>query len=255
MTPSSPSTHPGSPATSAWRREVREPDAAQIIATFADVERDHWAPVTDEAIGRCVGREWGPLEVRLVPFGYAPLREFDCSTMAEALNDARRGAVFLLALSSAEQGGLFAVMTVPRPREPWFSLKMTEEKWYTRGDRPPYEFGIDWNAGCELRFLCVQFLIRHQTEIIARPRPRMALDRLESDYAAIRAAADGPLMIGDVDVSTWARFLERARRAAHTFEPRRGSDEADNSAQHRVLELAMQAWPAEAGEQGSNHRN
>jgi hypothetical protein len=41
MTPSSPSTHPGSVATNAWRREAREPDAAQIIATFADVERDN----------------------------------------------------------------------------------------------------------------------------------------------------------------------------------------------------------------------
>lgn len=255
MTPSRQSTRGDSLAANAWRRVAPEPDAAQVIATFADVERDHWAPVTDEAICRCVGRQWGPLWVRLVPFGFAPLQELDCPTLAEALDEARRGAVFLLAISHADQGGLFAVMTVPRPREPWFALKMTEEKWYTRGDRPPFEFGIDWNAGCELRFLCVQFLIRHQTEIIARPRPRMALDRLESDYAAIRAAADGPLMIGNVDVSTWARFLERARRAAHTFEPRRGSDEPDNSAQHRVLELALQAWPTESDEQASNHRN
>jgi hypothetical protein len=207
----------------------------------------------DEAICQCVGRGWGPLRVMLVPFGFAPLQELDCSTLAVALDEARRGTVFLLAISCVDQGGLFAVMAVPRPREPWLSLKLTEEKWYMRGDRPPHEFGFNWNAGCELRFLCIQFLIRHHTEIIARPRPRMALDRLESDYAAIRAAEDGPLMIGDLDVSNWARFLERARNAAHTFGLRRDSDEAGNSAQHRVLELAMQAWPGEPGEQGSNH--
>ena len=243
MTPSSESTHAGSPAGSAWRREVVEPDAKRIIATFADVERDYWAPVTDEAICRCASREWGPMKVGLVPFGYARLQELDSSTIAEALDEARRGAVFLLAISRADMGGLFGVMTVPRPREPWFGLQLTEEKWYTRGDRPPYEFGIDQNAACELRFLCVQFLIREQALIVARPRPRIALDVLESRYASILADSDEALMIDCVDVSTWARFLERARNAVRMSGRPRSAGASDPSAQTRIHDLALEAWP------------
>ena len=82
-----------SPA-SGWRPQSVEPDAAQIIATFADVERDYYAPVTDEAICRCARRDWGSYAVKLVPFGYAPLQDIDSLTLQETLDCARRGEVF-----------------------------------------------------------------------------------------------------------------------------------------------------------------
>jgi hypothetical protein len=240
-------TRTRSPGANTWRQPDVEPDAAQIIATFADVERDHRAPLTDEAICRCACRDWGPLEVKLVPFGYAPLQDFDCSTLSEALDESRRGEVLLLAMSRADMGGLFAIMTVPRPREPWYSLKLTEEKWYTRGDRPPYAFGIDQNVACELRFLCIQFLIRNQAPIIARPRPRLGLDQLESRYAAILADTDETLMIDSVDVSTWARFLERACNAARTFGNRHHESHSGSATERRLIELALEAWPVSVG--------
>jgi hypothetical protein len=229
--------------------EKPEPDAEQIIATFADVARDYRAPLTDEAICQCACREWGPLMVKLVPFGYGPLQDFDSSTIPEALDEARRGKVFLLAISRADMGGLFGAMTVPRPRERWFGLKLTEEKWYTRGDRPPSEFGIDQNVACELRFLCVQFLIRNQAPIVARPRPQIPIDELESRYAAIQSNANEPLQIDSVDVATWPRFLERARNAMRIYGSRvLAMDAPEHSVQRRVRDLAREAWPVFADE-------
>lgn len=241
-------TRTSASASTAGRGQKPEPDAARIIASFADVERDYRAPVTDDAICACPHRSWVKYDVRLVPFGYAPLQDLDSSGLSGALEAARRGEIFLVAMSHPDFGGLFGVMTLPRPREPWYALKLTEEKWYTRGNRPPSQFGFDQNVACELRFCCLQFLIRDQAPICARPRPLLAIDELERRYGAIRADASEPLMIDRVDVSTWARFLERARNAAHLAGRSRAREGFGLSAEGRVVELALEAWPIRLGD-------
>ena len=220
------------------------PDAAEIIATFADVETDYWAPVTDEVISRCVYREWGLFNVMLVPPDFAPLQAIDSCKLDGVLSKARRGEVLLFAISRPAEGGLFGIMTVPRPHEPWIGLRLTDEEWCTQGDRPPYTFGIDQNAACELRFFCIQWLVRRLVPIVARPRPLIAPDELELRYAAILADAHEPLTIKGVDVSTWPRFLDRARSAVQMFGRKvSGVGEHADSAQRRVHELALEAWP------------
>ena len=68
-----------------------------------------------------------------------------------------------------------------------------------------------------MRFLCIQFLIRNQAQIIARPWQRTALNQLEARYASIIADAIEVLMIDRVDVATWARFPERACNALRAY--------------------------------------
>ena len=167
----------GSISTRTRSAESPEPDAAGIIATFADVESDYWAPVADEVIGRRLYRGWGMFNVMLVPPDYAPLLQaIDSCKLDGVLGKARRVEVLLFAISRPAEGGLFGIMTVPRPQEPWIGLRLTEEEWCTQGDRPPYTFGIDLNAACELRFLCIQWLARRLLTIVARDRARGLLE-------------------------------------------------------------------------------
>lgn len=223
-----------------------EPNADQIIATFADVEYDHRAPVSDDAIRRCVRRNWEPFAITLVPPEQASLTAIDDPNLAATLDSAQRGCLFLFSIARIDSDVPFGIMSLPRPRAPWYRLELNEERWCTDAGRAPHEFGIDYNCACSLRFLCVQPMLRGLAPIVARPGPRICLDELHSRYTAIASAATGPLTMDGVDVGTWARFLEGARRASRSagWDRHARCDENDN-AQRQLHALTLDAWPPE----------
>ena len=223
---------------------VGEPDADRIIETFADVEYDYRAPVSDDTIRGCVRRNWEPFAITLVPPDHASLAAIDDPNLAAMLDSAQRGDLFLFAIARIDSGVPFGVMSVPRPREPWFRLELNEERWCTHAGRAPHEFGIDYNGACELRFLCVQSILRGLAPIVARPGPRICLDELHSRYTAIASAATGPLTMDGVDVGSLARFLESARRASRSagWDHHARCGENDN-AQRQLHALTLEAWP------------
>ena len=219
-------------------------DPADLIATFADVDDEHYAPLTDEAIGRCLMRTMGGLEVRLVPFDYAPIQNIDHSGLAGALESARKREVYVFAMSFPAAQGLVGIMTLPRPQVPWFSGKLTSEEWYLDGEKKPYEVGISFDVACEMRIFTIWPLIRRQTHIVFRPRPRLALEELEERYLAIQLASSESLEINKIDVATWSRFLESAFGASRHIVPNGVVARlAMDSPQRRIAELALEAWP------------
>ena len=223
---------------------VGEPDADRIIETFADVEYDYRAPVSDDTIRGCVRRNWEPFSITLVPPDHASLAAIDDPNLAATLDSARRGDIFLFAIARIDRDVPFGVMSLPRPREPWFQLELNKERWCTDAGRPPYEFGIDYNCACELRFLCVQSMLRGLAPIVARRGPRIHIDELHSRFTAIASAASGPLTMDGVDVGTWARFLDSARRASRSagWDHHARCGENDN-AQRQLHALTLDAWP------------
>lgn len=225
--------------------EPPDPDPADIIATFADVEDVLYAPLTDEAIGQCPKKVLGALEVRLVPFGYEPIQDVDHPEIARAMEAARRREIYLFAISLPETHGLIGVMTWPRPQVPWTSVKITSDEWYLRGGKKPYEFGIDFDVGCELRSFTAAPLIYGLAKVVARPRPLLAVAELEGRYLAIQSTALEPLKIDDTNVATWPRFLLRGFSAARHVARNRVLDRLSvDSPQRRITELALEAWPA-----------
>ena len=230
------------------RPEPPDPDPAAIIATFANVDEIRYAPIADEDIRTCAKKVWGSLEVSLVPHDHEPIQGIDHPELGQVLESARLGEVFVIALSYPETHGLIGIMTVPRPQSDWSSIRLTAEEWYLQQGRKPYEFGIDFNEACELRLFCVGGLIRQFRRIVARPRPSLAIAEMESRYRAIRAATSEPLSIGETDVATWPRFLDRAREAAHSIARKLDPGQMTaGSPQRRIAELALAAWPR-AGE-------
>lgn len=229
---------------SAPKPEAPDPDPADIIATFADVSEIHYAPLTDEAIGQCPKKLMGGLEVRLVPFGYEPIQDIAHPEIAGVLEAARRREVYLFAITLLETHGLIGIMTWPRPQEPWTSIKITSDEWYLRGGKKPYEFGIDFNAGCELRHFMAASLIRKLATVVARPRPWLSISELERRYAAIQEAASGPLVIDHENVATWSRFLLRGYGVARHVARNGVMDRIPaDSPERRLVELALEAWP------------
>jgi len=222
-----------------------EPDSdpADIIATFADVTRDLHAPVTDAAIASCTRYEWGPVEAMLVPADHAALQDFDHPQLSEILAQAARKEVFLFTLSST-RNGLFCVVTIPRPLEPWEILKLRSIKAHTKGGLRLSEFGVDFDAWCELQHFVMARLVYAHAPIVARPRPQMALADLRERYDAIAATATAPLVVEFSDLSTWPRFLQSGHAVArnvvsNNLLARLSPEKCDR----RIVDLVLQAWP------------
>jgi hypothetical protein len=218
-----------------------EPDPDAIIATFADVSENLRAPLADATISTCPKREWGPLEVMLVPPDHVSLQQLNHPELGEVLEEARRGELFLFAIFRPKKEGLIGLSTMERPSQPWASLSAVSRKWYMQQSKWPWEFGIDFDVACEMGIFCMSGLIGKLAPIVARPRPSMALAVLRERYDAIVATA---IEIDHHDLSTWPRFLEKGHStawdAAHNNVLARLSPEISD---RRIVELALEAWP------------
>lgn len=240
--PHMPPTPPDTPP----RLQRTDPDPADIIATFADVNDNLRAPVSDAAIALRPRRTWGCFDVALVPANHAPLAGLLHSDLPEVREQARRREVFVFAVSRATDAGLVAAMTLPRPTQPWATLQHGSHRWYAHDARPLHEFGIDFDVACELRLFGMYGLILSLAPIVARPRPALALPVLHARHAEIAATATTPLVIGDTDVATWPRFLEKGFNIARSIFANGGVERvAPQACDRRVAELALEAWPQE----------
>jgi hypothetical protein len=241
--------------TESARLELRrpEPEPAEIVATFADVLKTHYAPIEEADIEQARPVTSGSLEIALVSPEHPKLDGLDIAGLVELRESARRGEI-LLALVSVVESGVFAVVSWPRSMIPWTSPG--KPKWqFLRGKRPADY--MDFDSWCPLSFMAPYDAIRWTKRVIARPAPAIPIDELERRYREIERAHGPPEKRGIFHLDSWARFLDCGPHEASSLACNGGLCRLRERGEDTALAtLVLDAWPnvAEHAAQGREYR-